>query len=106
MTCKEYLSEVEFDSRDVDDVLRVLKEVLETDKLESTEQRLYCFGWILSKNKEEYIRELSNDVKKYRKQRNLFQMELRVLNEKFIKYQKYGTLTPKNKKKLIVKKKV
>lgn len=78
----DYLKTVEYDSMDADDVVRVIQEALNHNEFNS-EQKLFVLGYILNKNKEEYImtlkKRLNNQKVKMRSQRSKFRKEQEAL---------------------------
>ena len=65
VSCKKYLKSLEIDYLEPDSVLKAIKQTLDTD-FPDPEQKLYCIGYIIDRNKEDYIRLLkknANDIK-------------------------------------------
>ena len=92
----DYLKNLEYDPMDAESVVEVLKEILTTDELEVPEQRLFVIGFVVNKNKEDYIISL-------KKRLNNAKTSYRQLKSKGVAVPKKPAQSPK--KKYIVRRK-
>lgn len=102
--CKKYVESLEYNELDSLSVINAIKDVLSVEKFKP-EQTLYCIGYILDKNKEEYIKVLKKDASKSKVEYEEAKNKIISLESKIKRLQNYSkpkTVEPPKKKKVVI----